>query len=539
MIFDQEMNLLICLVFFLGIPFSTENGTLSITNNKGVSTENGTLSNFMQTTNALGLLFFMASHFIYDLGFTRELIYDDHIKACQKNIAMACVSLGYAEDEQGKDEEAYQAFKKGCSLGEKLACFLTGTKEHKRGNIKEAFRLHTFACDKGEENSCGDLGLLYSQIGNLRAAKINHEKACSKNVVPSCIILANIEDESGNYQKAITLLRKVCPKDERACAYQGTLELKVGNKNHATKLLTRACSKNIGLGCSGLGLLKIQNGDRKGAVDLFRKACKLGVKEACEDDKDAGVLVDESLNLPADGDSSVCNLAIIGGTSRKAFDEFDKGLKSAASSGNPQLFSKFLQYPLRWNVNHRTKYISNEAEFKLVSEIIFNSKIRQTIKEQKGFFCRDNGIMYGRGTLWVDLKKTMGNDQYFIKSVNSGILDESSTPTNNAPETKLSCRTDKYVVLVEDIGNDKIRYKGWSAGKSLSSDPDLTIPKGASRVEGRGVCAYSIYTFKNGDYTYELQELGCTDGSEPMGTIGRLVVSKGSKELGNWPCKKM
>ena len=62
-------------------------------------------------------------------------------------------------------------------------------------------------------------------------------------------------------------------------------------------------------------------------------------------------------------------------------------------------------------------------------------------------------------TIWVDLKNNEGSDEYFIKLVNSGVLDKNLTPTSKAPEIKLECRTDKHVVLVEDISNQKSAIK--------------------------------------------------------------------------------
>ena len=55
-------------------------------------------------------------------------------------------------------------------------------------------------------------------------------------------------------------------------------------------------------------------------------------------------------------------------------------------------------------------------------------------------------------------------------------------------------------------------------------------------TEGRWVL-YASYTFKNGDTTYDVRELGCTDGSEPVDATGRLVVSLRGRQVAEWLCR--
>jgi hypothetical protein len=244
-----------------------------------------------------------------------------------------------------------------------------------------------------------------------------------------------------------------------------------------------------------------------------------------------------SLELPSAKDTGGCNLSFFGGTNRHAFDVFDAQLRSAARSDDPRAFTDLVLYPLRVNRDRRSHLVGSHEEFARDAAGIFTASVREAIASQQGFFCRDIGLMYGSGTVWVGVEPAGAEpERYGVIGVNVPEIDPSRTPSRAAPELKLKCLAPANTVLVEDLG-DTLRYRSWPRGRSPTAKPDLVLERGALAYEGTGPCAHAIFSFKNGDTTYEVSELGCTDGSEPPGTTGRLTVSRGGRQLAEWLCR--
>jgi hypothetical protein len=261
---------------------------------------------------------------------------------------------------------------------------------------------------------------------------------------------------------------------------------------------------------------------------LLREAAQQGLLEVAP--RLPQELIKDAKKLP-------CNLSIMGGTDRSAFDVFDARLRSAANGNDRDAFADLVIYPLRVNRDRRSIMIGNREEFARNAARIITASVRNDIANQRGFFCRDIGLMYGRGTVWVEVVPASGAqpERYGVSTVNVPDIDSTKTPSPTAPELKLKCVAPTSTVLVEDLGGT-LRYRSWHTGQPKTAKPDLTLESGTGTLEGTGLCAHAIYAFKNGDTTYELSELGCSDGSEPDGTTGRLTVSRGGKQLAAWLC---
>lgn len=244
-----------------------------------------------------------------------------------------------------------------------------------------------------------------------------------------------------------------------------------------------------------------------------------------------------SLDLPAENGTSGCNLAVFGGTDRHAFDLFDARLRSAAKGDDPSAFANLVMYPLRVNRDNRTVMIRSPEELANDVEHIFTASVRRDIASQQGFFCRDSGLVYGAGTVWVGVVPAARQpERYAVSTVNVPEIDATRKPSRTSPELKLKCVAPANTVLVEDLG-DTLRYRSWRTGQPPTVTPDVVLEHGTVTFEGTGVCRQAIYTFKNGDTTYEVRELGCTDGSEPADATGRLMVSLDGRPVAESLCR--
>jgi hypothetical protein len=137
-----------------------------------------------------------------------------------------------------------------------------------------------------------------------------------------------------------------------------------------------------------------------------------------------------SLDLAPEKGSSGCNLSVFGGTDRRAFDAFDARLRSAARSGDPNSFLDLVMYPLRVNRDRRSIMVLSREELASDAPRIFTASVRKDIEGQQGFFCRDIGLMYDAGTVWVGVVPAVGAqpERYAISTVNVPEIDPTRAP---------------------------------------------------------------------------------------------------------------
>ena len=117
----------------------------------------------------------------------------------------------------------------------------------------------------------------------------------------------------------------------------------------------------------------------------------------------AGPVWAQSLVIaPPHSDSSGCDLAVAGFTSKQGFMRFFDELKQAATADDKRRLSELVLYPLRVN-GPRAMLIRTPAEFQRDFAVIFPEKVRRVIEAQSvgDLFCRDQGVMYGNGEVWV------------------------------------------------------------------------------------------------------------------------------------------
>jgi hypothetical protein len=105
---------------------------------------------------------------------------------------------------------------------------------------------------------------------------------------------------------------------------------------------------------------------------------------------------------PPNSESSGCDLAVAGFSAKEPFLKFFDQLRSAAQKSDKAALSGLILYPLRVN-GKKPKVIRNSAEFLKRFDSLFTSDIQSVIEKQRPdkLFCRDQGVMYGGGEIWV------------------------------------------------------------------------------------------------------------------------------------------
>ena len=101
-----------------------------------------------------------------------------------------------------------------------------------------------------------------------------------------------------------------------------------------------------------------------------------------------------------------CNLSVAGFTSKEPFLKFFDELKAASQKGDKAKLMNLVHYPLAINAGKPQK-IKSKSQLKAKFEAVFTEKVKTVIASQKleALSCRDQGVMYGDGDIWVGLEK--------------------------------------------------------------------------------------------------------------------------------------
>jgi hypothetical protein len=235
-----------------------------------------------------------------------------------------------------------------------------------------------------------------------------------------------------------------------------------------------------------------------------------------------------------------CDL-VAAGPGEAAFLAFDKELRSALSSGDAAALALLVRFPLRVTFSDGAKIsLHDPATVQLRFEEVFPPPLRAVVMNQKprAVFCRYDGIMYGRGALWIDLTGEGKAARFTIASVNvpsTGEKTANGVRRSPGPQVVFTCNADKHRIIVDVSKAGDIRYRSWNKPRSVTEKPDMVVAAGNTDVEGTSPCTHSIWTFKRGDATFVVSELGCTEGKPPAGAIGTLeVLLDGKQGMEGW-----
>lgn len=231
-----------------------------------------------------------------------------------------------------------------------------------------------------------------------------------------------------------------------------------------------------------------------------------------------------------------CNLSIIGGEDENTFIQFDEKLKRIASTKKSDEFISLIKLPLVYFADHRKHVLRTEKDLRNELQKIFSDNVRNSILNEKEFYCTTEGIIYGDSTLWVLAEKEKNsNEKYYIDTIILGVIDESNLPSLTNPEPRFGCETMKYKIVIDDIGTS-LRYRAWSLQNDFNNTPDLALENVKISSEGSGICSYQIFTAHNGNYKYKVTE-GSRCGNGIDIDFGSVQVFKGEKRIADFECK--
>lgn len=228
--------------------------------------------------------------------------------------------------------------------------------------------------------------------------------------------------------------------------------------------------------------------------------------------------------------SDSCDLKDVFAVSdKKDFMEFDAALRAALKSRDVAALALMVNFPLKVGSPDDTSIsIDNATTLQHRFDQAFPQAAREAVLNQDPgqFFCKEDWLMYSDRHAAVDVEQVAVGTAKEFRVSGVSLMDASTGKLPaGAHRIEFICHTPKYRILVDSTGEDEPRYRAWIKPHATSGKPDMEIDTGTSDVEGSGMCGRDVWTFKNGNTQYQVGELGCTDGSEPKGSVGSVEIS--------------
>ena len=246
------------------------------------------------------------------------------------------------------------------------------------------------------------------------------------------------------------------------------------------------------------------------------------------------------------GDS--CDISLFGIKDKAEFLRFDHDLKSAMAMQEPARLASLILFPLRVNyAGDKHLSLNNDAGFRKQFPGIFSDAIRKTVMQQKidALFCRDQGIMYGNGEVWIGVAGAESSTRFGIQTVN---MPEPSAIIGGRVQLlqkPLNCTAQKIQISIDypTEPSKKIqhlapaRYRAWNSPHSPQEEPDIELSGevGVGKGHPEGQCDFRMWRFKNSNTEYLLSEPSCPKRPAPDSAQAELqVLIKGKPSLTSW-----
>lgn len=102
-----------------------------------------------------------------------------------------------------------------------------------------------------------------------------------------------------------------------------------------------------------------------------------------------------------------------------------------------------------------------------------------------------------------------------------------------------TCITTKHIIFIDKIDSKNYRYRSWNKPKTSGEKPDMELKSKDVKYEGRGVCRYTIFSFKTGKVEFLVDDgVSCVETVPPENAIGNLTVLINEEVKSSYFCFK-
>jgi hypothetical protein len=210
----------------------------------------------------------------------------------------------------------------------------------------------------------------------------------------------------------------------------------------------------------------------------------------------------------------------------KKYREIFKLIKA----GNARELSGMIAYPIKRA--NPLKNITNAQEFVAYFPVLFDDAFDKKIDSFNESMVIEQHDSYGLvggpfdGDLWLNYKGKLMAINYSSKKekalrsqLTQQIKSKIYPGVNQWDENLMVLHSPKLLIRLDEVGR-KIRYVSWSKGRSTAEKPDLILNNGVS--EAQGTQGGWTFTFKNGDWTYVIDDVEMCEEDSQCGIFLRL-----------------
>jgi hypothetical protein len=209
---------------------------------------------------------------------------------------------------------------------------------------------------------------------------------------------------------------------------------------------------------------------------------------------------------------------------------------------NANELATMIQYPLKRK--NPLPDIANAKQFIANYSMLFDEAFKQKLKlyNDSDIFQHDGsyGLVGGafNGDMWMNESGKIAGIAYntakqieLMNQTTKKIQSQIYPGINTWKENIIVCKSAKLLIRI-DWTDKGLRYVCWTKGRPTSEKPDLILYNGIA--EAQGTMGGWTWTFKNGDWTYEVDDVEMCETDDQCGYFLRLLfkdVEKSSVRL--------
>jgi hypothetical protein len=195
--------------------------------------------------------------------------------------------------------------------------------------------------------------------------------------------------------------------------------------------------------------------------------------------------------------------------------------------------SNKITYPLKRD--YPIPPIHNKEEFKERFYEVFDQKLIENIAQSELSQWSEvgwRGIMLDNGVVWMSFEpgfiSTINYQTKREKNIQEDLIKRDKEQLHltlrkfKCPVYKI--QTEKFLIRIDELSENKYRYVSWKAGGDESNQPDLVLKNGSCEMQGSG--GNHEFTFVNGIYTYKVRRNILGERDSPDVTV---QVEKGDE----------
>ncbi|MCZ8023858.1 MAG: hypothetical protein O9294_19015, partial [Cytophagales bacterium] len=181
-----------------------------------------------------------------------------------------------------------------------------------------------------------------------------------------------------------------------------------------------------------------------------------------------------------------------------------------------------------------------DTEFKMkMTNTTFDST--NTINTYTGFGLFDGDIwLYDDGRI-MTINHSSPEERKILESLKQQTEKKIHASVKPWKRNIYVCETDKFLIRVDLMQDNDLRYVSWSKPKHIKDKPDIILFNGVQEIQGTmgGV----TFTFQNGEYFYKVDQVDMAETDEQVGLFLRIYKNKHDleeyKDLASYKCKEL